>query len=123
MGVHAYSTIGDYKADKKAGYKTFATVFGKRSAAFFAFLTFTLTIFFAKLSTLINPSPLNPFSSPYWLYIYCFLIFGSVLFFITLLFPSEKIAKLFYWLLAIVAIIAIIIGVFIVVTGSFFAPV
>jgi 4-hydroxybenzoate polyprenyltransferase len=53
MGVHAYSTIGDYKADKKAGYKTFATVFGKRSAVFCAFLTFTMTLFFFK-NTFIN---------------------------------------------------------------------
>ena len=123
IGVHAYSTITDYEADKKAGYKTFAVVFGKRSAAFFAFLAFILTIFFARLSALINPSPLNPFSSHNFFYIYCYLIFGSVLFFITLVFPSEKIAKLFYWLIAIVTIIAIIIGVFMVVTGSFFAPV
>ena len=78
MGIHAYSTIGDYTADKKAGIKTFATVFGKRSAAFFALLTFIITLFVVKLSPLIKPVA------------YYYLGFCSVLFFITLVFPSEK---------------------------------
>ncbi len=123
IGVHAFSTITDYEADKKAGMKTFATVFGIRSAAFFALLVFILTIIFARLAALLNPSPLNPFSSHNFFYIYCYLIFGSVLFLTTVVFPSEKIARLFYWLIALVTIIAIILGVFMVVTGSFFAPV
>jgi 4-hydroxybenzoate polyprenyltransferase len=83
MGVHAYSTIGDYKADKKAGYKTFATVFGKRSAAFFAFLTFTMTLFFLKIPSLINPIL-------YYYLRYGYLGFCSALFFITVVFPYEK---------------------------------
>jgi 4-hydroxybenzoate polyprenyltransferase len=123
MGIHAFSTIMDYDVDEKVGIKTFATVFGKRSAALFAFLAFVLTAFFARLSTLINPSPLNPFSSPFWFYIYCFLIFGSLLFFITLVFPSEKVAKLCVRLLVIRVLAGIILGVFMVATGFFFAPV
>jgi 4-hydroxybenzoate polyprenyltransferase len=78
MGIHAFSAIGDYKADKKAGIKTFATVFGKRSAALFALLTFTITFFVVKLSPLIKPVT------------YYYLGFCSVLFFITLVFPYEK---------------------------------
>ena len=93
MGIHAYSTIIDYEADKKVGIKTFATVFGKRSAAFFALLTFILTLFVVKLSPLIRP------------FTYYFLGFCSVLFFITLVFPTRKIAKLFFSLLGIGVVI------------------
>jgi 4-hydroxybenzoate polyprenyltransferase len=50
LGFHAFTSIADYTADKKAGYKTFATVFGKRSAAFFALLTFIITLFVVNVS-------------------------------------------------------------------------
>jgi 4-hydroxybenzoate polyprenyltransferase len=78
MGIHAYSAIGDYTADKKAGLKTFATVFGKRGAALFALLAFVITVFVIKPSPLVKPVT------------YYYLGFCSVLFFITLVFPSEK---------------------------------
>jgi 4-hydroxybenzoate polyprenyltransferase len=78
MGIHAYSAIGDYTADKKAGLKTFATVFGKRGAALFALLAFIITFFVAKVSPLIRPVT------------YYHVGICIVLFFITLVVPSEK---------------------------------
>jgi 4-hydroxybenzoate polyprenyltransferase len=112
MGIHAYSTIIDYDVDKEVGVKTFATAFGERGAALFAFLTFILSLFFATLSTLINPSPSNPLSYHHWFYAYCVLISGSLLFFITLVFPSRKIAKLFFSLLMIVVVVAVVLYVY-----------
>ena len=50
LGFHAFTSIADYTADKKAGYKTFATVFGKRSANFNALLTFIITLFVVNVS-------------------------------------------------------------------------
>jgi len=88
MGFHAYSTIMDYDVDKKIGVKTFATVFGKRSASFFALLVSILTLFFANSSILFKPVT------------YYFFGFCSLLFFIILVVPSEKLAKrsfYFYW--------------------------
>jgi len=109
MGIHAYTTIMDYDADKKTGHKTFATVFSERGASLFAFLTFIFTLFIAKLSTLINPSPLNPFSAHhYWSYNYYYLAFGSLLFFITSVFPSRNRATLFSFLLVIAFVLMII---------------
>jgi len=81
MGFHSYSTIMDYSVDKKAGMKTFATVFGKRSAAFFALLVSTLALFFSNSSILFNPVTSYYFG------------FCSLLFFITLALPSEKLAR------------------------------
>ncbi len=87
MGFHSYSTIMDYDVDKKIGVKTFATVFGKRSAAFFSLLVSILTLFFANSSILFKPVT-------YYYFGLC-----SLLFCITLVFPSEKIAKRgFGWL-------------------------
>jgi 4-hydroxybenzoate polyprenyltransferase len=93
MGIHAFSTIIDYDVDKKVGIKTFATVFGKRSAALFALITFIIALFFVRLSPLIRP------------FTYYFLGFCSVLFFITLVFPTRRIAKLFFSLIGIGVVI------------------
>ena len=87
MGFHAYSTIMDYSIDKKIGVKTFATIFGKRSASFFALLVSILTLFFANASILFKPVT------------YYFFGFCSLLFFITLVFPSEKLARRGFYLL------------------------
>ncbi len=81
MGFHAFTTIGDYTADKKAGYKTFATVFGIRSAALFAFLISVIALFSLRVSPLIKPVSIY------------YLGFCSVLFFISTIFPSEKMNK------------------------------
>jgi 4-hydroxybenzoate polyprenyltransferase len=81
MGFHSYSTIIDYDIDKKIGVKTFATVFGKRSAAFFALFVSILALFFANSPILFKPVT------------YYYFGFCCLLFFITLVFPSEKTAK------------------------------
>lgn len=89
MGFHAYSTIMDYSVDKKIGVKTFATIFGKRSASFFALLVSIVTLLFANSLILFKPVT------------YYFFGFCSLLFFITLVFPSEKLARrgfLLLWL-------------------------
>lgn len=51
MGVHAFTSIGDYTVDKKMGEKTFAVAFGKRAAALFTSLVFTLTLLFSGIKT------------------------------------------------------------------------
>jgi 4-hydroxybenzoate polyprenyltransferase len=42
-GIHALATAADYDADRAAGHRTFAVVFGRRAAAAFAFAAFGLT--------------------------------------------------------------------------------
>ena len=56
MGFHAYSTIMDYNVDKTIGVKTFATIFGKRSASFFALFVSILTLFLLTLRYCSNQS-------------------------------------------------------------------
>ncbi|RLE42146.1 hypothetical protein DRJ48_04125, partial [Candidatus Woesearchaeota archaeon] len=51
MGVHAFSTIMDYTADKKAGDRTFAVTFGKRAAALFALTTLLVALIFGNFHT------------------------------------------------------------------------
>ena len=87
MGFHSYSTIVDYSIDKKVGDKTFATVFSKRGASFFALLASILALFFANSSILFKPVT------------YYYFGFCSLLFFITFVFPSEKMARVFFGLL------------------------
>jgi 4-hydroxybenzoate polyprenyltransferase len=43
-GVHALATAADYDADKAAGHRTLATVYGKRSAAALALAAFLITL-------------------------------------------------------------------------------
>lgn len=84
MGIHSFSTIMDYSADKKVGDKTFSVVLGKRSAAIFALFLFALTLIFAKFeSTAIT----------------YYLLFCSLLFSITAIHPSEKLASSFFKLI------------------------
>ena len=52
-GIHALATILDYDADSRAHVKTFATVLGKRSAAFFASVIFVLVLFFSGIASLM----------------------------------------------------------------------
>jgi len=52
IGFHALSTIPDYTVDKKVGDKTFAIVYGKRSAAIFAIIIFLITLFFSRIQNL-----------------------------------------------------------------------
>ncbi|MGH9818414.1 MAG: UbiA family prenyltransferase, partial [Candidatus Acidiferrales bacterium] len=42
-GVHALATAADYEADRAAGHRTLAVVFGRRTAAAVAFAAFLIT--------------------------------------------------------------------------------
>jgi 4-hydroxybenzoate polyprenyltransferase len=42
-GIHALATAADYDADRAAGHRTLAVVYGRRAAAAVAFLTFFVT--------------------------------------------------------------------------------
>ena len=108
VGIHAYTTIMDYEFDKNAGYKTTAVVFGKRGTSLFVLFIFILTICVAKLSPLIYPPTLNPFSSRLWFYYYYYLAFGSLLVFITLVYPSRKMTALFSYLLGAAFVVVIV---------------
>jgi len=79
MGIHSFSTIMDYSTDKKVGDKTFAVVFGKRSAALSSLVLFMLAIFFAKVRALFK----------------FYFIICSLFFIIIFIFPTEKVAGLF----------------------------
>jgi lycopene elongase/hydratase (dihydrobisanhydrobacterioruberin-forming) len=43
-GIHALATAADYEADRAAGHRTFAVVFGRRAAAAFAAGTFLVAL-------------------------------------------------------------------------------
>jgi 4-hydroxybenzoate polyprenyltransferase len=53
VGAHAFSTIMDYKHDKKAGDRTFAVVFGKRVTASFAIGTLLVAFLFGNFTSLV----------------------------------------------------------------------
>jgi 4-hydroxybenzoate polyprenyltransferase len=94
MGIHSFSTIMDYSADQKAGHKTFALVFGKRATSLFAFILFVLTLLFSKIERIsIN----------------YYFIFCSLLFLITSIFPSERLAFLFFKLICMGFIVTAVI--------------
>lgn len=77
MGIHAFSTIMDFRPDSRAGQKTFSTVFGKRAAALFAFATTAFALIFAGIrSPVIN----------------AYIAFCSALFFAVVLKPDEVFA-------------------------------
>jgi len=74
MAFHAFTTIMDYDSDKKAGDKTFAIVFGKRTTALVSFLVFTSIVIFSSINMVLKT----------------YFSFCSLLFLFTLIFPSEK---------------------------------
>jgi len=45
-GIHALATAADYEADKAAGHRTLAVVFGRQAAAAFALATFAIALVF-----------------------------------------------------------------------------
>ena len=53
MGIHSFSTIMDYSADKLVGERTFATVYGKRVASFFTMVVFVLAYLFSGFQGMI----------------------------------------------------------------------
>lgn len=92
-GMHAFTTIPDFSADKKAGQKTFSTVFGKRNATIFCIMTFLAALLFGNFSFEIT----------------VFLATSLVIFFIISIKPSEKLSlnasKLIYLLGIIIGLI------------------
>jgi lycopene elongase/hydratase (dihydrobisanhydrobacterioruberin-forming) len=78
-GVHAYTTLVDYIPDYKTKTKTFAIIYGKRAAALIPMIIFLFTIFSVQLK---------------WPIVF-FLSFCAVLFVISSVFPSEKLAGIF----------------------------
>ncbi len=84
MGIHSFGTVMDYITDKKAGHKTFAVLFGKRTASAFALVVFVSAILFSNIETAVI----------IYYFIYC-----SVLFLISFIIPSEKLALLLFRLI------------------------
>lgn len=72
MGIHSFASIMDYSADKNAGDRTSATVFGKRGAAFICISS--MIAFYLLL--------------PHW---YAFV--GMALGLVVLIYPNERLAK------------------------------
>jgi len=93
-GIHAVTTIIDFDSDKAANHKTFSTVFGKRAAAIFAFLSFTLT-------NLLSRSP-N-------LFVNLFMYLMNVVLFLIILKPEKRFTFLAIKYTSIVLILAWII--------------
>ncbi len=86
MGIHSFSTVMDYSADKQVGDRTFAVMFGKRVASVFTVMVFIITYIFAAFhGTIVG----------------YFLIFCAVLSGIITVMPSEKLAKYFLYSMGI----------------------
>jgi 4-hydroxybenzoate polyprenyltransferase len=86
IGIHAFSTVMDYTADLQAGSTTFAVVFGKRLAASFPFIVFSITLQTPEFQRF----PIGP----------CLLV-GAVFSFVVVVYPSEKLAHVFLKLMAL----------------------
>lgn len=95
MAIHALSTIPDFTVDKKVRVTTFAVKFGKRNTAIFSLIAFLVTFFFGNFLTFI---------------INAYLIFCASISFLLILFPSDRLGRLF----------VLLIGVGFVITAIFF---
>lgn len=83
MALHAFTTISDYTADKKSGQKTFAIVFGKKTASAFLMAASIIVLMFAGPSIITS----------------IFMLSCALFALVTILFPSEKLALLFFRLI------------------------
>jgi 4-hydroxybenzoate polyprenyltransferase len=83
MGIHSFSTVTDYSVDKEVGDRTFAVVYGKRAAALFSLIVFAIAYFAPTgyQGTVIN-----------W-----YLLLLMILSFIIILYPSERLATVFFY--------------------------
>lgn len=93
MSVHAFSTLMDYTADKKAGNTTFAIKFGTKPAVLFPLLAAITTVAFADFGAFVPMA--NEFS------ISCMRAYLSICAFIfamNLLHTDEKTAKISLYL-------------------------
>ncbi len=83
MGVHSFSTIMDYNADRKAGQKTFAVVFGKRAASLFALFSSAAALIFGGVGKIT----------------FVYMAVCSLLYLAIFFKPAEKLASLFFKLI------------------------
>lgn len=86
MGIHSFSTVMDYSADRLAGDRTFAVALSKRVASFFTVVVFTIAYFFSGFQGSV---------------VGYFLVFCSLLAGIITVVPSEKFAKYFFYSMGI----------------------
>jgi len=86
MGIHSFSTVMDYTADKLVGERTFATVYSKRAASLFTVVVFVIAYFFSGFQGMI---------------VGYYLIFCAVLAAIITVVPSEKWARYFFYTMGI----------------------
>ncbi len=83
MGIHAFHTTLDYNSDRKAGNKTFATEFGKRSASLFALIVFVSSLIFCSLLFLIASIYLSEkLASLFFKLVFLGFIVTSIMFFL-----------------------------------------
>jgi len=92
-GIHAITTIMDYDSDRKAGEKTFATVFGPRAPAAFSSIIFIIALF-----AFLN----SGYESLIALIVLGIAVLLSLF---VLVFPKPKNAKLAFKLLIIIALL------------------
>ncbi len=86
IGIHSFSTVMDYSADKTAGDRTFAVVLGKRTASLFTFIVFIIAYLFSGFQGMI---------------VGYFLIFCAVSSGIITVVPAEKWAQYFFYAMGI----------------------
>lgn len=98
MGIHSFSTIMDYSADQEVGDRTFAVVLGKRAAALFTLIIFVI----AALVPGFQHPP-----------VYQYFILCIILSFTITLYPSEKLATIFFYTIGTAFIIVAILMVYI----------
>ena len=90
MGFHAFSTIMDYRIDKKQGDRTFAVAYGKRAAALFP-----------ALVLLFSPAVLRETC------VRVFCLFCLAVFICVAVYPSERIARFSFWFIYIGALLTL----------------
>jgi 4-hydroxybenzoate polyprenyltransferase len=95
-GFHSFSTIMDFSFDKKISDRTFAVVFGKRAAAVFSLAVYVSALSLARFNLIVV----------------IYLLFSSILFLTTAVYPSEKLAHRFFMALFYGFIIAAILFLF-----------
>ncbi|MFX1509561.1 MAG: UbiA family prenyltransferase [Promethearchaeota archaeon] len=81
IGLHAFSTVMDYSFDKEVGERTFAVVFGKRTACLFAFFIFISTSLFSGIQIAFAKE---------------LMLFYGFIFLISTFVPSERLVSLFF---------------------------
>lgn len=86
MGIHSFGAVMDYSVDLNAGHRTIAVVFGKRLAAIFSCAVFLSALLFSNIG--------RP-------YINYYFGFCSIIFLISAIYPSEKLAALLFKLVFI----------------------